>query len=89
MITLIKLMYLLLSLWALAVGAIFVASFATMKGAPQEAAAAGMACAAVVIPYVFIRAMEKIAAARMDEIGDYTNRLLKRLADRLAPTDAA
>lgn len=33
-------------------------TFGAAKGAPQEAAGAAIACAIVVIPYVFTRALE-------------------------------
>ena len=40
-----------------AVGVLFL-TFSTAKGAPQEASGAALACAIVIIPYVFTRALE-------------------------------
>jgi len=42
-------------------GFLFVMTITSSNGAPQEAAGAAMACAVTIIPYVFARAVEKLA----------------------------
>lgn len=46
---------------AIASTVVLVAGVAGAGGAPGEAAAAGIACAVAIIPYVFARALEGVA----------------------------
>ena len=54
-----RVMWGLLAAWSVIVGGLFVAAIGGASGAPQEAAGAAMACAAVVVPYVFLRALDE------------------------------
>ena len=63
---LIKTLAVLLSIWAVLVAIEFSGMVSLATSAPQEASAAGMAVAAVAIPYVFLRALE-IAHGRDEE----------------------
>ncbi len=60
---------------------VIAATLAFAKGAPQEAAGYAMACAFAVVPYVFTRAAEAIAAPRLR---DAVNRIVEAI-ERAGP----
>ncbi len=78
MYALVRLLYILLAVWCVPVVVFTLPDLARATGAPQQAAAAAMALAATVIPYVFIRAVEKLVDFRIER----THELLAQIVDR-------
>lgn len=67
--TSVQVVWILPLLGAIGGGLFFLAAF-TANGAPQQAAAAGMACAVAIIPYVLARAVTEIwkeSASKKDD----------------------
>ena len=48
-----------LAVWAALVGFVAFVGLSTAPGAPQEAAVGAMACTAVIVPYVLLRALDE------------------------------
>lgn len=65
-------------------GLTLVATMTSSNGAPQEAAGAAIACAVVVIPYVFTRAVTELSTSRLEKQNDQIISLLQTREGKLS-----